>query len=279
MADNYNVDLGQTLQTLMVSTQLLLDERRNSGPQTMVKVPPPPCFCGERNATMVDGWLRSVERYFEFTRLNDDRKVDYAVTLLRDGADVWWRRLETKGEDTVVWEEFKALFRLGFRPVNAHEEARDLLANLRQTDTVRSYVNAFHDVELLLPTVTDDEFKDRFIRGLQPAVRAHVLKEMPKTKDAAEVLALSYEHSMKIAHEVVYCDPRPPQQTNGYYGPQPMDLDYAAVRRTSRPNHYQHQRQQPQQPQQQQQKQHGWRRNNKDIRCYACDKLGHYVKD
>jgi hypothetical protein len=67
------------------------------------------------------------------------------------------------------------------------------LATLTQTSTVDEYINTFHDIWLEIPTMTDEEAQDRFVRGLREDIQVHVYTMNPQTTSEAEQLALAYE--------------------------------------------------------------------------------------
>lgn len=140
----------------------------------------PDTYDGARNASMIDGWINTIERHKNFFGWDDARTRLFAITFLRGRADTWYRSLEGTDSDPEGWTELKHRLVETFRPDNATRLARDELAALTQTGSVSEYVNAFMDIRLLLiKEVTDNEACDRFIRGLSDvALRAH-LRDIP----------------------------------------------------------------------------------------------------
>lgn len=181
----------------------------------------PGTYEGERQAAIIDGWIRSLERYFECNKADDTKKILFASSLLRGPADIWWRCMERlEGENQIfTWDQFKTKLIERFKHKNAHREARTRLATLTQTSTVQTYIDEFHTIQLELPDITEDELLDRFIRGLKPAVQAHVLGQDPFWLSQAEHQALVYEN----AYGVPLVDAQ--HQLSSYRGPQPMELD------------------------------------------------------
>jgi hypothetical protein len=132
-------------------------------------------------------WLYGVDLYFASAGIiADNLKISFADTLLRDDALVWRRTIVTPGD----WDTWKGCLISAFQPVNPTETARDRLARLRQTGPVRSYASLFRTVTLLIPTITDDEKKDRFIRGLKPKIMHDVKVKAPATFEEAVQMAV-----------------------------------------------------------------------------------------
>lgn len=132
-------------------------------------------------------WLYGVDLYFAAASITEDfYKISFADALLRDDALVWRRTIDAPA----MWDEWKAFIISAFQPINPTETARDSLARLRQTSSVRAYASLFRTVTLLIPTITDDEKKDRFIRGLKPKIMSDVKVKAPTTFDEAVQLAV-----------------------------------------------------------------------------------------
>ena len=254
-----------------------------------VKVPPPSSYNGERNPTVIDLWCQNVERYLTFYNLPTDQWVSYAVNLLRGRAQTWWNRLCSRETVPTQWEPFVVKLNDEFKPAYSLKSARDRLANCRQESTVTRYVEAFQDILLELPSVSDDESLDRFVRGLKEAPRIHVLTKDPFDFDEAVKFAIAYEsaRSAGIIPMDIHNNPRQQQQQQQQYVYDPMDLS-AMLQRNQ---------QQYRNSDNYQQRQFGSNHNNyssnrnnnnynnrqyntRDNReCFWCKKTGHLIKD
>ncbi|KAG0175984.1 hypothetical protein DFQ28_005136, partial [Apophysomyces sp. BC1034] len=62
------------------------------------------------------------------------------------------------------------------------------------------YINAFEDLCLELPMVTDDEALDRFVSGLKPAATTHVTEKNPCNYDEAVQMVLAYESGRRLGY-------------------------------------------------------------------------------
>ena len=242
---------------------------------TRPKLPEPDTYHGDRSPGAVESWVRTMERYLELTSLDDHEWVPYAVMKLRDEAEEWWQQRSFLGPIVAEWIEFRKFIIEEFRPLNATQQARDKLAVLHQTGTVIDYVAQFRGVRIQIPTMTDEEALDRFTRGLQDDIRAHVVTRFPSNSEEAQRMALAYESARNIRHELLsntttpHQDNRTPEYLRSN-GVAPMDLD--VIR--SRPL------------------QQGWRNygnqsrsrpsrtpsNMHNKQCYNCGGMGHIAR-
>ena len=166
-----------------------------------VRLKDPDVFTGEScDQQVVDSWLRCMERHRDFFNWDSARTVTFAVTYLRDYADTWYRSLEEADDAPTVWDDFKHVFTDRFRPDNAYDLARDKLHELRQTTTLKDYVQQFTSTIILIPELHHLEGYDKFMRGIKPAndklfaeLRSVPVSE--RSLDLAYRKALAYEAS------------------------------------------------------------------------------------
>ena len=160
-----------------------------AGTHVGVAVPPPPplarpeVYTGRGEPEL---WLYSLDLFFHACGMADNVKIVYADALLRGDA-LQWRRTIQPPE---TWAEWRLLLITAFQPINPAETARDRLARLKQTGPVRAYAAIFRATTLLIPGITNDEIKDRFVRGLKPRIMAEVKIKAPATFDEAVALAV-----------------------------------------------------------------------------------------
>jgi hypothetical protein len=123
--------------------------------------------------------------------------VFFASVLLEGSAKTWWRFLCQRAGlelDTLfVWQTFHDQLLDRFRAVNANRHARDQLANLKQEGSVRTYAQKMQELAVQIPSVQDDELKDRFIRGLKTRTRMEVTMRDPETFEDAVKLADKFD--------------------------------------------------------------------------------------
>jgi hypothetical protein len=140
---------------------------------------------GEDPAT----WVFSCEQYFKLKPTDDTRRVDIAVSLLRESALLWWRMRCQDGEEgrraAMTWSEFGAALQQQFTPVNQAATARARLRTLTQRTSVAEYAVELRELLLRLPRMPEDEKIDKFVSGLQPRIKAEVALKQPTTLDQA----------------------------------------------------------------------------------------------
>jgi hypothetical protein len=88
-----------------------------------------------------------------------------------------------------TWDDFKKELTSRFQAVNAVRAARDRLANIRREKTVRGYVEAFQNLVMQIPDITNAEALDRFVRGLKPRTKQEVVMREPYNFEEAIHLA------------------------------------------------------------------------------------------
>lgn len=164
-----------------------------------LKVETPPTFHGNRVGPKVSMWLFHVRQYFEATGVtNETIIVNYAASLLRDNAVVWWKAHVDLSDKKMTpristWADFYAAITAEFQPINTTKIARDKLAELRQRNSVQSYAFEFRNITAEIPYMTEEEKVDKFIRGLKDRTRQEVDIQDPKTLEHAIRLADRYD--------------------------------------------------------------------------------------
>ena len=100
-----------------------------------------------------------------------------------------WLRSSGIDLDRTKWSTLKIAIRDYFRPSDFKRHARDKLASMRQKPSITGYINAFKCCCAKIPSITDEEMLDRFMRGLSPDVQRELLKQDPPTFVAAYQMA------------------------------------------------------------------------------------------
>jgi len=163
-----------------------------------IKTKVPEAFYGNSLKEDVDLWLYQVDRWLTAGRVQLElEKITLATGLLRGAALAWWRCAERAPNTPITWEDFRARMKETFQPINPVETARDRLARLRQTISVNAYAALFRNITLEIPGITDDEKKDRFIRGLKRRTQEDVRLRTPATFEQAVQLAVRYDSLLR----------------------------------------------------------------------------------
>ena len=196
-----------------------------------VKPPQPYNFHGERDINTLEHWMFTLGEYFRLVGMVDEeQRIQYTGLLLRGAALAWYRSVRREETVGATWDAFMADLRANFCPINATKRARDRLATIRQTGTLQEFVRDFRSVCLEIPGMTDEEKLDRFMRALQPRIRAEVDIQEPKTLDKAITLAERLDAIFRSSHSSAQFH-RHAAMSRGSQGrgrgPAPMELGYA----------------------------------------------------
>ena len=97
--------------------------------------------------------------------------------------------------DRTKWSTLKIAIRDYFRPSDFKHRAQDKQSSMRQKNSATGYIDAFKDCCAKIPSITDKEMLDRFMRGLSPDVQWELLKQDPPTFAAACQMA---EHLARL---------------------------------------------------------------------------------
>ncbi|KAL0075111.1 hypothetical protein F4703DRAFT_1798610 [Phycomyces blakesleeanus] len=118
-------------------TQILPKQSKTPAPapapaqSPLYKVREQDVFQGKRSATVIKGWLRSLEYYFAFVHLKSKCQMFYAATLVQGPADIWCCIPEQAKTAPTNWDDFNARLTTKFVPLNAHWDAQDRLTTLK----------------------------------------------------------------------------------------------------------------------------------------------------
>ncbi|KAJ9529863.1 hypothetical protein QJQ45_022262 [Haematococcus lacustris] len=191
--------------------------------QRMPRANPPATFSGSRT-TDVAAWLFAVDLFFTISELTDAQRIVYVATLLSGHALLWYR---SSVSSFTSWTCFVAAFERQFAPVNRLRHARDRLAALTQTSSVRRYLGEFTALCLEVTDLSPAEQLDRFIRGLKPSVRRELeLREPTSFSEASTIAdrvdAISNSTSASRSSYRPSSTPRPPRPETAAV---PMELD------------------------------------------------------
>lgn len=143
-------------------------------------------FTGSGDYTAQE-FVEEMDKYFLESGTNDNRKLKMTVINLREHALTWWTWLkEDMGEEaanTLTWPEFKNLLLNRFD--EEYGKLRDgiTLLRLKQTGTLRAYVQEFREALHILPKMDEYAKKLAFIAGLEHWAERALLRmeHMPDT--------------------------------------------------------------------------------------------------
>ncbi|KAG1443032.1 hypothetical protein G6F46_012787 [Rhizopus delemar] len=91
-----NINMQDLAQLIANAISTAMNNKSNES--NNVRIPIPSTYNGERSAAVIRLSTEEVERYHDFNNVPQERRLPYAVTLLRGRAQKWWNQLAQKDE-------------------------------------------------------------------------------------------------------------------------------------------------------------------------------------
>ena len=193
-----------------------------------MRLPALDTFAGRKGEDL-EAFLFQLNEHMDATGVRDNTmRMRIAGMSLRGSAKTWYAYVRNPStpvaERVETYEEFVEGLRAHFTPMDPVKIARDQLADLKQTGSVRDYTARFRELNTRIPKMSEDERLDRYVRGLKPRTRREVEIREPATYNDAAKLA----EKLDIAMERAFGDTRktysyPNKQSPGS-DPMPMVL-------------------------------------------------------
>lgn len=232
-----------------------------------VRLRTPDTYSGERDVFKLDSWTRSIDRHQTFHGWSEEKTCLFATGYLHGRADHWIRSIEIRAPEEVptTWIGLKKALIAQFRPTKAIDNARDDLDQLKQVTSVQQYVDAFMDLIMLIPAITEDEACHRFRVGLKNKELQAQLRDISEEQ---RTLTKFYQHALNYEATRPHTIPNNPRNYQHNYSPpvgganDPMDLDVMDRNRQKR-NDSSSNGPSP----------------GKNAICWYCEKKGHFKRD
>ena len=234
-------------------------------------------------ASSLNDWLFTFHLFLRATGMDPESEdaVVSAATYLDKDAISWWRhlsdRMDRLEEPRVnTWSAFSAAIKARFQVIDEDRHARNALTQLRQTTTVRAYLQEFQRLSLLAPGSNERDQVVRFTLGLRGDVRAEVDRGHPATILAAMTLADEAEsrlHGYRPNPTPAWYQPRKSYNQGGTsmeLGTMSAAAGRARPGRGGRPQGRQERPSYQQGPP---------RSGPPNVKCWNCNRLGHLSKD
>ena len=256
MSNEMNYDTNERATTPIVPTPIVQANepaRKLDG----FKFTKPKTYDGARDAQVIENWIYQVMEYCEGYELVGAKAVRVAASFLDGVALQYWRSVkmamerhqQTHGNGNygalTNVNELLDLIRNRFFPTGFIEDVRNKLDRLRQTRSARLYAQEFERLLFQLPmdSYHDQDMKDLFMRRLKNQTRLWVALSNPVTladaiKAAERCDEVIYQHQVATRSVV--------RNTSV-----PMDVDAISQGNVRRSN---------------------------NVKCYNCNKLGHYSR-
>ena len=135
----------------------------------------PPTFTPSDDPLEAEHWLRTLEQKFRLLGVANEQKVHFASQQLLGSAGAWWETFQAAElpDHPATWQEFSTAFREFFIPAGViHQKVTEFMELRQGSRTVMEYVTQFNHLAQYAGSQvdTDDKKRDRFFRGLTPAL-------------------------------------------------------------------------------------------------------------
>ncbi|KAK2993465.1 hypothetical protein RJ640_005159 [Escallonia rubra] len=156
-----------------------------------------PRFSGEDSY----GWVRKVDKFFEFNPVEEQYKVNFA-SIYFDGQAEFWFGTYIKAKGIVCWQEFTKDLHARFSSL-FRESIIGEFHKLRQATTVEQYYNDFETLRSILVSegskFAEEYYIQGFISGLKDDIRLEVEKFDVGDLSKAIFLARKQEASLQTS--------------------------------------------------------------------------------
>ncbi|KAJ0813901.1 putative transcription factor interactor and regulator CCHC(Zn) family [Helianthus annuus] len=159
-------------------------------------------FSGTEGATGLLQWFESIENTFRHDQCPDNRKVEFASSVLQKRALTWWNGvMRDRGAEVALaqtWAELRTLMMSEFCPRHELRALEREFDDLKQVSGEhRAYTDRFEELSLLCPTMVTplDKAIERYIDGLPDSVQDIVTGSNPTTVRQAIELSTTLTES------------------------------------------------------------------------------------
>jgi hypothetical protein len=162
-----------------------------------------PMYEGNLDAEELLDWIRSMDKYFDYEDVDEEKRVRHVVTRLKGHATLWWDELQaerrSKGKQKIKnWDRMVAKLKAKFMPKYYQINLFRKLQNLRQKGmTVKEYTEEFYKLNIRTGQREKDEEKvSRYINGLRYEIQDEINMMSVRTVEDAYQFALKAEEKL-----------------------------------------------------------------------------------
>nr|CAD1821732.1 unnamed protein product [Ananas comosus var. bracteatus] len=148
-------------------------------------------FYGKMHAEDYLDWEASIENYFEWKPMAENRKVLFVKLKLKGTALQWWKRVEEQrarqGKPKVsTWEQMKIKLQKQFLPADYTMEQYEKFHSLKQQSmNVEEYNSEFYNLSIREGlNKTNEQVTSRYLAELNPSIRDEMgVVNLPEIED------------------------------------------------------------------------------------------------
>jgi hypothetical protein len=160
-AESEEVEVEEAAGENVVEERLLREVVR-LGARAKIEVP---MYEGNLDVEELLDWIRSMDKYFDYEDVDEEKRVRHVVTRLKGHATLWWDELQaerrSKGKQKIKnWDRMVAKLKAKFMPKDYQINLFRKLQNLRQKGmTVKEYTEEFYKLNIRTGQREKDEEK------------------------------------------------------------------------------------------------------------------------
>ena len=162
-----------------------------------------PAYEGSLDAEEILDWIRTLDTYFDYEDIEEDKKVKHAVTKLKGHAALWWDELQadrrSKGKQKIKsWDRMIAKMKAKFIPRDYQITLFRRMQNLRQKlMAVKEYTEEFYKLNIRAGhQENDDEKVSRYMNGLRYKIQDEMSMIIIQMVEDAYQMALKVEEKL-----------------------------------------------------------------------------------
>jgi hypothetical protein len=125
-----------------------------------------PMYEGSLNVEELIDWIATMDKYFEYEEVEDNKKVKFVVTRLKGHVSLWWDSVQDdrrkRGKKNITsWDRMVTKLKSKFMPRDYYTQLFRRLQNLRQKEmNVKAYTEEFYKL-----TIRERSHRRRYGKG------------------------------------------------------------------------------------------------------------------
>jgi hypothetical protein len=148
-------------------------------------------------------WFRSLDKYFDYEDIEEDKKLKHVVTRIKGNATLWWDELHAdrhcKGKQRIKsWEKMVDKMKAKFIPRYYQINLFRRMHNLRQKGmTVKEYTEEFYQINIRAGhRESDDEKVAKYMNGLRYDIQDEMIMITIRNVEDPYQIALKAEEKL-----------------------------------------------------------------------------------
>jgi predicted DsbA family dithiol-disulfide isomerase len=162
-----------------------------------------PLYEGNLNVDELMDWISTLDKYFEYENVPDEKKVKFVVTRMKGHALLWWDGVQAerqnKGKTRIKsWDRMVAKLKGKFMPRDYQLNIFRQMQNLKQRGmSVKEYTEEFYKLNIRVGHIEENLRKvARYLNGLRYEIQDEIGILSPNTIEEAYQFSLKEEEKL-----------------------------------------------------------------------------------